>query len=73
MALRPLCLLPTPLCSPALCPLPLRAQVCQLDCREATDLNVTQAGWINPPYAVSSSLSRQPLGYKVRLQYSWYS
>jgi hypothetical protein len=47
--------------------------VCQLDCREATDLNVTQAGWINPPYAVSSSLSRQPLGYKVRLQYSWYS
>ena len=57
-----------PSCRPALCPRPLRAQVCQLDCREATDLNATQAGWVSPPYAVSSSLSRQPLGYKVGRQ-----
>lgn len=41
-------------------------QVCHLDCWEASDINDTQRAWLNPPYDVSNSLSRLPLGYKVR-------
>lgn len=41
-------------------------QVCHLDCWEASDINDTQRRWLHPPYDVSNSLSRLPLGYKVR-------
>ena len=40
-------------------------QVCPLDCREATGLNATQRGWLQPPYAISNSLQRLGLGVKV--------
>lgn len=38
--------------------------VCHLDCVEAPDLNDTQRAWLNPPYAISNSLQRLPLGTK---------
>jgi alpha-glucosidase (family GH31 glycosyl hydrolase) len=38
--------------------------VCHLDCWEASDINDTQRAWLNPPYAISNSLSRLPLGFK---------
>lgn len=55
---RPTCRLP-----PHMFP---NLQMCHLDCREASDLNDTQRGWVHPPYDVSSSLSRLSLGFKVR-------
>lgn len=40
-------------------------QVCHLDCQEPQGLNATQLRWLHPPYDVSSSLQRLPLGTKV--------
>lgn len=40
--------------------------MCHLDCREATSLNATQRSWLHPPYDISNSLSRLPLGFKAR-------
>ena len=39
--------------------------MCHLDCWEASEINDTQRGWLKPPYDVSNSLSRLPLGFKV--------
>lgn len=45
---------------------PTFSQVCHLDCWEASDINDMQRRWLHPPYDVSNSLSRLPLGFKVR-------
>lgn len=56
--------IPSPTVAP-LAALPPAPQVCHLDCWEASGINDTQRGWLNPPYDISNSLSRLPLGFKV--------
>lgn len=44
--------------------------VCHLDCQEASGLNATQKSLLHPPYEISNSLMRLPLGAKVGCQRS---